>query len=201
MTDAATWENLISLLQMLTMAAAGFWLLYRYMAAAAVPAVYFLAGSFFCSASADLFFLLYNFLRGDAPQYFSAADIGWIGSYFFLTAALLTIGQQRAGIWPSAALTAVTVAVNLLLSYLYGHFFTNMLWAAAMVPFAWLVGKGLPRPFYLSLCCFLLLELDLFLSWGTVYIILDASVTVSLLFVCYAFRYEIPETSAVSDGE
>jgi hypothetical protein len=162
-------------------------------------AQFFLACALACFGCGDLFFFLHVLLRGAPADAFSASDIAWIGSYCFLCAVhrALDFPRSRPPVYAWLA-AAACAAVFVLLIALYGDAVINILWGVPMVLLSWTVGVGLQqtgrtsplhglRPYYAAQAVLLGLNLALFLSWGTLYLVLDGLLTITLIGMSILF--------------
>lgn len=160
------------------------------------PAVfYFIAGFFFCLFLGDLFWSLYIVLRGVAPNYFSASDVAWAGSLCFQIGTYRLLEKEKIRTpwlgWTLCFITAIDLAICIAL---YGHWASNLLWSAVLIPFSRDIGTNLfqtlqgenesaLRPFYLWTAAFWAVELGMSLSWGIVYVTLDFMLTVTFIMM------------------
>ena len=100
------------------------------------PAVlfYYLLGGFFaCVLMSDAFYILIWAIE-DYPFVFSAGDISWVGSYFFLITIALNFTQSwtptqkeaaRKYRWPALAAPAACAAFNAVYIAIYPQIFIN----------------------------------------------------------------------------
>lgn len=185
-------DTYISFFQTVLFAALGLFLLLRARRTANEPAVALMGGGLLCNALGNLFFALYYLLRHAYTSNFSAADVAWIGSFFFYIAAhnLLKLPREKA---PAASwlLTAGVAGGMAAVIALYGNPAVNLLWGVPLAMLAWRCGTGLRatragagrerlRPFYLSLAVHLACEIVCFLSWGIFYACVDGVLTLAL---------------------
>ena len=165
-------------------------------------AVTFLGGGFLSFSFGNLFYVLHYVLRGEINRNLSASDIAWVGAFFFFIGAhQLLQWEKRNASWKSWMLAALIVTVFAHLIILYGGVFINILWGVPMLILSWFCGKGMDaagrekgkeklRPYYFSLCAFLVAECALFMSWGIGYVLSDVLVTAAMFCMGIFFYRE-----------
>ena len=108
---------------------------------------YLLTGFFACIFMSDAFFLL-TWIVEDYPFVFSAGDISWIGGFFFLITAAMSLTDEwtppqrqtaRKYRLPALAAPAVCVAFNIVYICIYPEIIMNyLLYAIPTVIFSYL---------------------------------------------------------------
>lgn|GEM_PF-598072 len=184
-------ETVVTVIQIISFFTLGFWLVIKSKDTKNPIAVCFLAMRIMCFALGSLYYELFYLLK-KAPPYVSAADVAWIGSFYFIIAScyLLGIKSHKTPFYAYFFAGAIVV-VMLIISLLYGHFILNLLWAIPMAVLAKCAGEGVYiskneeykrlLPFFISIIMSLFYELMMFLSWGMVYVIFDALWTVGII--------------------
>lgn len=152
-------------------------------------AVRVFSAGLFCFFLGDVFWTAHLLVRGSAVAVFSPSDIAWIGMFVWLFASMVMLcNDSILRPWWVWALAAVVPVNYLIWVVVYeGDPIVNGMWGIVMTLLMWQIGCGIAanntplRPFFFSSLTFMLLELVLFLSSGTVYTVIDLLVTISIV--------------------